>query len=96
MLSLEGVIDSNNNELPGAIWSKIEYQNVNGQFVPLKNFTANVVNEDKAFIFGGFTSNESATNNSYIFDMNDQDHKMKLLESKGVRPSPRGNHVLPL
>ena len=69
MLSLEGVIDSNNNELPGAFWSKIDNQTIQNQFVPVRNFTADVISEDKAFIFGGFTSDSKATANTYTFDM---------------------------
>lgn len=92
MLSLEGVIDSNNNELPGAFWSKIDNQTIQNEIVPVRNFTANVIEEDKAFIFGGFTSSSLATDNTYTFDL--INYKMQRVETKGERPTPRGEHVM--
>ena len=90
-LSLEKVNDTASNEIPGAFWTKVEYQNTNNQFIPVKNFTTNVISPEEVLIFGGFTSNTTATNNCYLFNM--KDHRMRLVETKGIKPSARGSHV---
>lgn len=57
----------------------------------MRNFTANVIGEDKAFMFGGFTSDSLGTDNAYVFDM--ATYKIQSVATKGSKPSARGGHV---
>lgn len=78
------------------MWTELEYTvsnavNQKNGFQPLKHFTALPLNDEQIYIFGGFTTGNEPTNKEFIFNATNKE--MRPIESKGIKPSPRGKHV---
>ena len=87
---LENVVcNSSSLELPGLIWTKIEF---NDNLPALKGHSAIKIMENCIYVFGGINQNDIITDSSYIIDIDIKE--IYSLETKGKKPCARAFHVI--